>query len=284
MVTEQHWEREPDISFQFHSGTSLGALPTDATSGFRGGRDEANRVRVEEAATLATLQEQLFAGGLAGRTESVLLIMQGMDTAGKGGVIRRLVAEMHPHGVRLASFGAPTVEERAHDFLWRIRKEVPRAGQVGIFDRSHYEDVLVGRIRPVVPPDEIEARYAQITEFEEQLQRNGTALVKVMLHVGFAEQKRRLQRRLDDPDRQWKFDPRDIDDRLAWGQFQNAYQIALERTSTSSAPWYVIPADHKWFARMTVQHLVVRALQARGLSWPEPLYDVAVQRARLDAT
>ena len=284
MNSEPAWLCEPESLLAFVPGTPLNEISPDKTVGFEGSRAEGIALTEHEAEVLERTQEQLFAGGRHGGGSSVLLILQGMDTAGKGNVIRHVVSHMHPGGVRHSSFTAPTPEELAHDFLWRVRKRLPQRGEVGVFDRSHYEDVLIGRVRPRVSFDEIESRYDTINAFEAEVVARGTSLVKVMLHVSKDEQKRRLASRLERVDKQWKFDPSDIDDRLLWDRYQHAYQIALDRTSVPSAPWYVVPADNKWFARLAVQHLLIRALERLDISWPPPNYDINEQKARLAAS
>ena len=180
----------------------------------------------------------------------MLLVVQGMDTSGKGGIMRHVVGAVDPQGVHVHSFKAPTEEERAHDFLWRIEQALPAPGIIGVFDRSHYEDVLIARVRTLGPGRVVEARYEQINEFERRLAEQGTTVVKVMLHVSDEEQKERLAERLDRPDKYWKYNPGDVDERLLWDAYQEAYQVALTRCSTRAAPWYVVPADRKWYARL----------------------------------
>jgi len=210
-------------------------------------------------------------------------VLQAMDTAGKGGIVQHVFAGTSPHGLRAVAFKAPTEEEKQHDFLWRIRRELPAPGHVAVFDRSHYEDVLVHRVRSLSTPVEIEKRYGQITDFEAELAASGTAVIKVMLHISPGEQKERLAARLNTPDKQWKFNPGDLDDRALWPAFQEAYQIAISRTSTADAPWFVVPADRKWYARVAVQRLVTERLRAMNLAWPAPDYNVDEQKARLAA-
>jgi len=233
------------------------------------------------SAELGELQSRLYAESLFGGKRSVLLILQAMDTAGKGGIVSHVMREMDPQGVSIFGFKAPTDEEKAHDFLWRIRPHLPKPGFVGVFDRSHYEDVLIHRVRGLSSPETIEERYSLINAFESELVASGTSVVKVMLHLGKDEQKRRLLARLDDPTKQWKFNPGDIDEREHWDAYQEAYQVALTRTSTPDAPWHVIPANHKWYARLAVQRLLLDTLRALAPEWPAPDYDVAEQKARL---
>jgi PPK2 family polyphosphate:nucleotide phosphotransferase len=212
---------------------------------------------------------------------SVLLVLQGMDTSGKGGTIEHVLAGVDPHGLKVHAFKAPTAAEKRHDFLWRVRPQLPQAGSLGVFDRSHYEDVLVARVHSLAAPEAIEKRYGAIVDFEAELAASGTTIIKVMLHISPDEQKARLLARLDDPTKQWKFNPEDVGERAFWDQYQRAYEIAIDRTSTDAARWYVVPADHKWYARLAVQDILLTRLRELGAEWPAPTYDVAAQRARV---
>lgn len=244
-------------------------------------RDDAEREIAESAHELSELQERLYAESKAGGTRSVLLVLQGTDTSGKGGVVRHVVGLVDPQGVRITAFKAPSEEERAHDFLWRIRRALPAPGYIGVFDRSHYEDVLIHRVRALTPLEEIEQRYDIIRDFEAELVGGGTLVRKVMLHISRDEQKERLGERLDRPDKYWKFNPGDIDERLLWEDYQAAYQIALERTSTPEAPWYVVPANDKWYARWAVYRVLLDALRELDPQWPAADFDIEEQKARL---
>ena len=259
----------------------LRAMDTRATPGFDGGKAAGRRALAELDPRVSSLQEQLYAEGVAGSTRSVLLVLQGMDTSGKGGTIRHSIGQLDPQGVQLASFKAPTAAERRHDFLWRIRRRVPRPGMIGIFDRSHYEDVLVARVRGLAPMSEIERRYDAINDFEAELAQNGTAIVKCFLHISRQEQRERLLARLDDTTKHWKFNPGDIDDRALWDDFQDAYEIALGRCNTDMAPWFVIPADRKWYRNWAVTKLLAEHLERLGPQWPRATFDVEDQRRRL---
>ncbi|MDT0203365.1 polyphosphate kinase 2 family protein [Nocardioides sp. AE5] len=259
----------------------LAAIATDGTPGFDGDKDDGNDALADLAEPLSDLQERLFAERTTGSTRRVLLVLQGMDTAGKGGVIRSAVALVDPQGVRITSFKAPTEEELAHDFLWRIAKAVPEPGYLGVFDRSHYEDVLIGRVRELADADEIERRYGAINDFEADLVADGVLVIKCMLHISAEEQKERLLARLDDEEKHWKFNPGDIDERELWPAYQEAYRIAVERTNTDHAPWYVVPSDRKWYRNMAIAHLLLEAFESMDLGWPKADFDVAGQRARL---
>ncbi len=233
---------------------------------------------------LAELQERLYAESRFGGTRSVLLVLQAMDTAGKGGIIRHVVGGIDPQGVRIKAFKAPTDEEKKHDFLWRVRPALPSPGIIGVFDRSHYEAVLIHRVRELSTPEAVEQRYGIIADFERELVQSGTTIIKVMLHISADEQNARLGERLARPDKNWKFNPGDIDERMLWPKYQEAYQIALSRTSTPVTPWFVVPANNKWYARWAVQSLLLDALRTLDPQWPAATFDVAEQQARLAAT
>jgi PPK2 family polyphosphate:nucleotide phosphotransferase len=204
-----------------------------------------------------------------------------MDTSGKGGIMRHVVGQMDPQGVKYTAFKAPTSEERKHPFLWRIRNALPSPGQVGVFDRSQYEDVLIVRVHDLVPRATWSRRYAQINDFEAKTVASGTTIVKVMLNVSADEQKARLTERLEREDKHWKYKPGDVDERLLWPQYLEAYQAVLEKTSTEAAPWFVVPADRKWYARLAVQNLVLEHLEAMNPQWPAADFDVEAEKQRL---
>jgi PPK2 family polyphosphate:nucleotide phosphotransferase len=265
-------------------GVDLASIDPSATPGFEDDKNEGVEALAAGVDELADLQEQLFASSRAGDTRRVLLVLQAMDTAGKGGIVKHVVGAVDPQGVSIAAFKRPTPEEEAHDFLWRIRKRLPAPGMIGVFDRSHYESVLIHRVRGLSPLDEVESRYPEIVDFEEELVAAGTTIVKVMLHISRDEQKQRLAERLERPDKHWKYNPGDVDERAYWDAYQEAYRIAIERTSTDSAPWYVVPADKKWYARLAVQQLLLDALRGLHLEWPAAEFDVEVEKRRLAAT
>ncbi|QIX26987.1 polyphosphate kinase 2 family protein [Nocardioides sp. JQ2195] len=260
----------------------LGEFDPHGQPGFEDDKHAGEQALIDLGDELADLQEQLFAQRGTGDERRILLVLQGMDTSGKGGVIRHAVGLVDPQGVRITSFKAPTQEELEHDFLWRIRKAVPAPGYIGVFDRSHYEDVLVGRVRELATPEEIEHRYAAINSFEKELVDDGVILIKCMLHISADEQKERLLARLDDPTKFWKFNPGDIDERALWPAYQRAYELAIEKTNTEHAPWYVVPSDRKWFRNLAVGELLIEALRAMDLAWPEADFDVEEQKARLE--
>ena len=247
-------------------------------------KEAAQRMK-ELGEELSSLQERLFASALQQESEdSVLLILQGMDTSGKGGIVRHVVGLLDPQGVDHFAFKTPTPEELAHDFLWRVEKRLPRRGIIGVFDRSHYEDVLIGRVRQLAPPEEIERRYDAINAFEAEIAASGTRIIKVMLHISRHEQKKRLSERLERPDKHWKYNPGDVDERLLWDDYMAAFQTVFERTSTAAAPWYVVPANSKWYARLAVQELLLETLTAIDPQWPAADYDVEAEKKRLAAS
>ncbi|WP_434084363.1 PPK2 family polyphosphate kinase [Micrococcus porci] len=269
-------------------GAPVGPADVDphGKPGFDGGKSEGRAVLAARSERLGQLQELLYAqstreadGGLP--APSVLLVVQGMDTAGKGGIMRHVVGQMDPQGVDVHAFKRPTPEEARHDFLWRVRPHLPMPGTLSVFDRSHYEDVLIQRVRSLAPAEEIERRYTAIREFEAEAVAAGIRVVKVMLHISPEEQKARLSERLERADKHWKFNPGDLDERELWDEYQEAYRVALHRTDATDAPWFIVPADRKWYARVAVQELMIETLEAMGLTWPEADFDVAAARRRL---
>ena len=260
---------------------SLAKLDPASTPGFSGDEDDATPLMESMQEAIGELQERLYAEGKAGGARSFLLVIQGMDTSGKGGIMRHVVGAFDPQGVDLTSFKAPTSQERAHPFLWRIRNALPTAGRIGVFDRSQYEDVLIVRVHDLVPRAQWARRYGQINAFERTVAAGGTTIVKVMLHISKDEQKARLGERLDRPDKYWKFNPGDIDERGHWAAYQEAYEAALTKCSTEDAPWFVVPADNKWYARYAVTRLVLEALQGMDPQWPAATFYVAEQQKRL---
>lgn len=260
----------------------LTSFATDVAPGFDGGKKKGKATLFALGDDLSELQERLFAAGIAaGSRRRVLLVLQGMDTSGKGGVLRHTVGLVDPQGLRITSFKAPTEEEQQHDFLWRIRRALPEPGYIGVFDRSHYEDVLIARVRELAPPEEIERRYTAINDFERELVDEGVTVLKCMLHISAEEQKARLLSRLGNCDKYWKYNPGDVDERAQWPRYREAYEIALERTNTEHAPWYVIPSDKKWYRNLLVGSLLHQTLQGMDLQWPEADFDVEVERKRL---
>ncbi|MGO2111884.1 MAG: polyphosphate kinase 2 family protein [Pseudoclavibacter sp.] len=266
-------------------GFRLADVDQNSTPGFDGGKRKGKALIHAEDDVSVELQERMFAQARAGNdAPSVLLVLQGMDTAGKGGIVRHVIGGVDPQGVQISSFKAPSDEEKQHDFLWRIEQRLPAAGMIGVFDRSHYEDVLIQRVRSFAPPEEIERRYGAIVDFERELVAAGTTVIKVMLHISKDEQADRLAERLARPDKHWKYAPGDIDERMLWDDYQEAYEIALQRTSTDDAPWYCVPANRKWYARLAVKDILIGALRDLDPQWPEADFDVEAERKRLAAS
>lgn len=237
----------------------------------RGGKKEGKRRRKELRKRLATLQRLLYADGRF----ALLVVLQAMDTGGKDSTVRRVFRGVNPQGVQVTSFKAPTEEEQAHDFLWRVHLHAPAKGRIGVFNRSHYEDVLVARVEELVPEAVWRPRYRVIREFEAGLASAGTVICKFFLHIDADEQKKRLQRRLDDPHKRWKFDPSDLRDRASWDAYLDAYEEALARTSAPSAVWTVVPANRRWFRDVVVLETLVAALESLGLGYPQPAEGLA---------
>ena len=276
----EQWTHTPREILRFKPGSTIADLDTDASPGFAGTKED-SAILTERSARFAELQEMLYANGKLGDRRSVLLVLQGMDTAGKGGLVEHVVGAGSPMGIRYTGFGKPTEEERAHHYLWRINKALPPAGHIGVFDRSHYEDVLVVRVHNLVPQAEWEKRYDEINAFESELVDTGTALIKVAMFVSLDEQKKRLAERLERPDKYWKYNPGDLEERKLWPAYQEAYQAVLDRTSTDYAPWYVLPCDKMWYARLAVTELLIEALTDMKMSWPPADFDVEAEKKKL---
>ncbi len=241
-----------------------------------GGKKSADEALERLRPELDRLQELFYADGRRG----LLVILQGMDTSGKDGVIRHVFEGVNPQGVRVSSFRAPSPEEKAHDFLWRVHRWTPGKGEIVIFNRSHYEDVLAARVHRLVPPSVWSTRFGTINAFERELVDEGTTVLKFFLHVSSEEQRRRLQERIDDPTKHWKLSESDLHERAFWNDYQAAYAEMLRRTSTPWAPWYLVPADHKWYSHLVVSRVLVDALTSMDLRYPSPPVDPASMRLR----
>ena len=211
----------------------------------------------------------------AEQKHKVLVVLQGMDTSGKDGVIRHVFEGVNPQGVKVASFKVPTPEELAHDYLWRIHKQTPGKGELVIFNRSHYEDVLVVRVHDLVEKDVWSRRYDQINHFERMLADEGTIILKFFLHISLDEQKKRLQDRLDNPDKHWKFSVGDLKERKLWSEYVKAYEDVLQKTSTEWAPWYLVPANHKWYRDLVIGTILVDTLKGLNMKYPQPADDLS---------
>ncbi len=230
-------------------------------------------------AKLSDLQERLYAE----KKRSLLIVLQGMDGSGKDGTVTHVIGNLNPMGVAISAFKAPTPEEKRHGFLWRIRRRLPAPGIVGIFNRSHYEDVLIARVHSLAPPSVIERRYGIINHFEKELTRHGTKIVKLCLDISYREQRNRFLDRLKDPNKRWKFSEHDIDERAYWDDYMSAYSLAITRCSTSWAPWYVIPANDKEYRNWAVARIVIETLEEMNPLYPQPKLDVSRLMKRLRA-
>lgn len=253
----------------------MSAIDPAATPGVT--KAKAARALEEDGDLLGELQERLYAEG----KRSLLLVLQGTDTSGKDGTISHVIRAMNPQGCKITAFKQPTPEEKKHGFLWRMRKALPPPRYVGVFNRSHYEEVGIVRVHNLVPERVWRARYAEINAFEREVARRGTTIVKVFLHISFEEQTRRLLARLDNPKKHWKFDPADVNERDRWDDYVAAYDDAIARCSTSVAPWYVVPADHKWYRDWAVARLLIETLRDMDPQYPQPKIDIKALKARM---
>ncbi len=260
----QQYKVKPD------SKVDLSKWNPNDTGEFKGGKEAGLAEVGKLTARLGELQELLYAEG----KHKVLVVLQAMDTGGKDGAIRRVFSGVNPQGVHVASFKVPTFEELAHDFLWRIHKVVPGKGEMTIFNRSHYEDVLVVRVHNLVPPEVWRQRYDQINDFERLLAETGTTILKFYLHIDLDEQKERLQARLDDPAKHWKFRLGDLKERKRWPDYMEAYEDALSKTSTPYAPWYIVPANRKWYRDLVISSILVETLESLDMKFPPPEEDL----------
>jgi PPK2 family polyphosphate:nucleotide phosphotransferase len=239
---------------------------------------EVTRKLQEDLDSMYALQERLYAEG----QQALLIVLQGMDTGGKDGTIKHVMTGLNPQACNVVSFKAPTPEELAHDFLWRIHQHVPPKGHITVFNRSHYEDVLISRVHQLVPEKISKYRYNQINEFEELLVESGTRILKFFLYISKDEQKRRLQERIDKPEKHWKLAPSDFAERQLWDKYIEAYEAMLSECSTQMAPWYIIPANHKWYRNMLVADVIEKTLRDMDPQWPKPTIDVAKLHTELN--
>lgn len=260
---------------------NLAGYDTAATPLVPGKKAKTEQDAATNATVLAQLQEQLYAEATVGGSRSVLLVLQGIDTAGKGGVVNHVVSAFGPAGVRYTAFKKPTPEEQAHHFLWRIRKALPKPGIIGVFDRSHYEDVLVPRVHETVPEVEWRRRYDEINDFEAEIGSAGTTVVKCFLHISYATQRDRLLARLDDPTKRWKFLESDIEERAYWSDYQAAFAGMLQHCSPDTAPWFVVPSDRKWYRNWAIGQLLTESLQQLDPHYPDVTLDIERLKQRL---
>jgi len=251
------------------SRVKLNKLPTDDTGKYdpkNDGKDQAQARTDELLEKLAILQERLYANG----EQALLIVLQGMDTSGKDGTIKHVMSGVNPQGCRVTSFKAPSTRELSHDFLWRVHQETPPRGYIGLFNRSYYEDVLITRVHDMISDKVAKQRFGQINDFERLLQQNGTTVLKFFLHISKDEQRKRLEARIQNPEKRWKFNPTDVAERKRWSTYVDVYEDALSATSTECAPWYIVPADYKWYRNLVVAEAVLTALQAMNLRCPPP--------------
>lgn len=275
------WTTSPTIALRADEDFELATLNRNSTPGWDGKKKTGKKFLDFRGDILDELQERFFANARLGDDRRILVVLQGLDTSGKGGIVRHVLGRVDPQGVHIANFGVPTEEELAHHFLWRVKKQLPPPGKIGVFDRSHYEDVLIGRVDKLADEEEIDKRYGEINRWEAKLVEEGYTLIKVALMHSHREQGMRLAERLARPDKWWKYSTNDINTREKWNDYQDAYQVMFDRTSTEHAPWYVVPADRKWYARLAVAELIVQALVDFEQEWPIPRWKLDVQRRRL---
>ena len=259
--------------YRVPEGTRVNLAEWDSAdrSEFTGTKEDGGEAAAQLNRRLEELQEMLWADG----RHRLLVVLQAMDTGGKDGTIRKVLEGVNPVGVKVASFKRPTPLELAHDYLWRVHPHVPGNGEIVVFNRSHYEDVLVVRVHGLVPQSRWEKRYRHVVEFEKLLTDEGTTIVKFFLHISKEEQRLRLQARIDDPNKHWKFSMGDLDERKHWDDYQRAYEDALSETSTASAPWYIVPADRKWYRDLVVSSVLVEVMEKMDLRYPRPEEDLS---------
>ncbi|MDB4687731.1 polyphosphate kinase 2 family protein [Akkermansiaceae bacterium] len=255
--------------FSSGSEAALSERSTETTGILNDPESETTPIFDELRGKLAQLQKVLYAQG----KHKILIVIQAMDTGGKDGCVRKVFSRVDPQGIKVTSYKGPSEKELAHDFLWRIHQNVPARGEIAIFNRSHYEDIVAVRVKGLAPQEVWEKRYKHIIDFEQMLVDEGTTILKFFLNISKEEQRKRLQSRLDRPEKHWKFHPDDLADRARWEDFMEAYEDVLERTSTPSAPWFVIPADFKWYRNMCVSQIVTHALEGLNLEYPKVQWD-----------
>jgi len=280
MPTDKNKTGHPSVRELLRARPARGRIDLDAidpseTSGAK--RHQADERLLADEEHVMSLQERLYAE----RKRSVLIILQGMDTSGKDGTIRHALRGLNPQGVRIVSFKTPTASERRHDFLWRIKRALPKPGEIVIFNRSQYEDVLIARVRGLASPQAIGARYGLINRFEAGILKSGTSLLKFYLHISEEEQRKRLLARLKEPDKHWKFSAADLTERPYWDDYQKAYAAAIGRCSAGAAPWYVIPANRKWYRNWAVTQILIEEMEAMESTYPKPSLDVRALKQRL---
>lgn len=263
-------------ALRIRSNADVKLKDSDADRTFGWDEESASRALDENRRKLEDLQYKLYAD----RRFGLLVVLQAIDGGGKDGTCRHVMSAFNPQGCTVSSFKAPTAEELRHDYLWRIHQRVPPRGEIGVFNRSHYEDVLIVRVEKLVPKEVWSKRYDQINQFERTLGESNISIVKFFLHISKDEQKRRFQDRLDKPEKNWKFEPADLKNRQRWGEYRKAFEAMLSKCSAAEAPWYVIPANHKWFRDLAVSQVLVHHLERLPLKFPKPAYDPATIKIR----
>ena len=262
------WSLPPAQRLMFHHGVHIDDVAGDSTPGFPGGRDDAERFITLSSSEIARYQRLLYANGVKGSRRRLLIVLQGMDASGKGGIVRHGFRQGDPMGIHYHGFGKPTDEETRHGFLWRVERELPKNGWIAVFDRSHYEDIVMPHVYGTYPEAEWRGRYDLVNEFERSLAADGCAILKIFLVVSQEEQKRHFLGRLNDPTKYWKFDMSDLDARERWDDYMGAWQEVFEKTSTQTAPWYLVPADNRWYSRAVVSELLRTTLKNMNMTWP----------------
>ena len=275
------WTHQPHTHLAFRKGDKVADIKTDATPGFRGSKSDAPALQAERSERFAELQEMLYANSREGDTRSMLLVLQGMDTAGKGGIVKHVVGAGNPQGIRYTGFGVPTEEERKHHYLWRIRNALPPAGHIGVFDRSHYEEVLVVRVHNLVPPEVWGARYDEINAFEKELVDGGTTIIKVAMFVSLEGAEEAAGRAAGAPGQVLEVQPGRHRRAAAVAGLSGGLPGGAGRTSTDYAPWHIVPCDRKWYSRLAVIELLIEALEGLDLSWPPADFDIEAEKKRL---
>ena len=262
------WTLPPTQLLRFHHDTKVSDIDGDSTPGFDGNKDDAERFISISSSEIARYQRLMYANGVKGSHRRLLIVLQGMDASGKGGIVRHVFSQGDPMGMHYHGFGAPKGEELDHDYLWRIKRELPNNGWISIFDRSHYEDIVMPHVYGTYPEAEWRGRYDLVNEFERSLAADGCAILKIFLVVSQEEQKRHFLGRLNDPTKYWKFDMSDLDARERWDDYMGAWQEVFEKTSTQTAPWYLVPADNRWYSRAVVSELLRTTLKNMNMTWP----------------
>lgn len=275
------WSLPPTQYLVFRPGVDLADVDPASTPGFDGTKADGERFIAVSADEISRYQTLLYANGSRGSKRRLLVVLQGMDASGKGGIVRHIFTQGNPMGIRYKGFGKPTDEELSHDFLWRVRRELPDPGWIGVFDRSHYEDIVMPHVYGTYPESVWRPRYDLVNEFESQLVADGCSIIKIFLVSSRDAQRRHFLGRLDDPAKHWKFDVSDLDARDRWDDYMAAWQEVFERTSTPAAPWYLVPADRRWYSRAVVSELLRDALERMNLSWPPLDVDPDEARRRL---